>query len=262
MAFSLEHVRDLTGDRKKWLIACFAGFGSLTVWFVLSGWLGVIRAGQVVVTLVVPAIVMVGFWMEARERMAAREVEMGDALELEHVTNRASREFLSNVSHEITPHLELCSLRAEALAVAVDYRHLCPELKVAVPDVMVVTDVHILRQTLHILVGNAVRHGGPRVAIWASSEGGRTQVSVSDDGPGLAPDTEGKVFERHVDLAGRGPHSVVSGLPLARTLGELLGGEMSYRRDSKWAHFSLLLPAEHESRSANRARYELEAGVH
>ncbi len=243
-------------------MACFAAFGSLTVWFVLSGWLGVIRAGQVVVTLVVPAIVMIGFWMEARERIAARMAEMDEALELEHVTNRASREFLSDVSHEITPHLELCSLRAEALAVAVDYRHLSPELKVAVPDVMVVTDVHILRQMLHILVGNAVRHGGPRVAIWASSEGGRTRVSVSDDGPGLAPESEGKVFERYVDLAGRGPHSVISGLPLARTLGELLGGEMSYRRDSKWAHFSLLLPADNENRSANGARYELEAGVH
>jgi signal transduction histidine kinase len=261
VAFSLEEVRVLTVAHKRLAMAGLAVFGTVTSWLVLTGWLGVARASQLLVTLVVPAMVMVGYWVVVRERLQAIEAEMDAAVALETVTNRATAEFLSGVSPDLRAHPELCSLRSEALAVAVAYRELSPELKVAVPDVIAVTDPYILRQVLHLLVGNAIRHGGSRIAIWAAGEDGVMRMSVSDDGPGLAPDSEGRVFERSVDLAWRRPHADGSGLPLARSLAELIGGEITYRRDPTWTHFSIQLPVDSGPRRVNGARVGLEAGV-
>lgn len=249
-------------DRKPEAIAgSLIGFVLLGV--VLSGVLGAARAAQIMVTLIVPASVMVAFWLVARARLLAREDECGTALELERVTNRANGEFLAGVSHELRLHPQLCSLRAEALAVAVDYRDVSPELKVAVPDVVVLTDGHILRQVLHVLVGNAVRHGGTRVAIWASADEGSVRLTVSDDGPGLAPEIGAHVFERYVDLAGNGrrPDPDGVGLSLAQTLVELMGSQITYKRDPSWTHFSIRLPLETDAGRPSRARVPLEAGV-
>ncbi len=243
VAFSLEQVRAMTGGRRRWVPAALAGFGALIVWLVIAGWLGAAAAVQVVLTLVIPAAIMTGYWLLARERIQMREADVDAALELEQISRRSVNELLSSLAHEMTPHPELCSLRAEALAVAVDFRHLCPDLKVAVPDAVILTDPDILRHVLNVLVGNAVRFGGDRVAIWSSSEAGRVRLSVSDDGPGLPEETADRLFERYVDLAGRGPHPRVSGLSLARTLAELIGSELGYRRDPNWTHFSVLLPA-------------------
>ncbi len=237
--------------------------GFVVLGVLLSGVFGGARAAQLLVTLVVPALVMVGFWSVGRVRLLAREAEFETALELEGVINRANGEFLAGVSHELQLHPQLCSLRAEALAVAVDYRNVNPELKVAVPDVVVLTDPHLLRQLLHILVGNAVRHGGSRVAIWASAEAHAVRLTVSDDGPGLVPEIGAHVFERYLDLAsnGRSSRPTGAGLSLVRTLGELMGGQMTYKRDPSWTHFSIRLPLETDSGRLSRARVPLEAGV-
>jgi signal transduction histidine kinase len=261
VAFSLQEARVVTAARKRAALAGLSLFGAVTLWLVLAGWLGVARASQLLATLVLPAIVMIGYWLVVRERIQLVESDMEAAVALEVVTNRATAEFLAGVSSDLRPHPELCSLRAEALAVAVAYRELSPELKVAVPDVVTVTDPHILRQVLHLLVGNAIRHGGSRIAIWAAGDGGVTRLSVSDDGPGLSSAIEGHVFERHVDLAGHRAQADGSGLPLARSLAELIGGEITYRRDATWTHFSIQLPADSGHRRMEDARVELEAGV-
>jgi signal transduction histidine kinase len=192
-----------------------------------------------------------------------REAEFESALEIETITNRASGEFLAGVSHELASHPERCNLRAEALAVAVDYRNVRPDLKVAVPDVVVVTDPHLLRQVLHILVSNAVRHGGGRVAIWAAPEDPEIQLTVSDDGRGLPDEVAARLFDRYVDLAGRGRDSWRggAGLTLAQTLCELVGGRMTYKRDPNWTHFSVRLRVENEAARPSRGLVPLEAGV-
>ena len=76
-------------------------------------------------------------------------------------------------------------MKAEALVVAVEYQDVGADIKVAVPEMVIETDPSIFRQILHLLVGNAIRHGGKRVAIWAVEEGGSMRISVSDDGPGF-----------------------------------------------------------------------------
>lgn len=238
-------------------VACLTGFVVLGA--ALSGQFGVARTAQIVVSLLVPATVMVLYWRVIRARVMEREAE----IDFERVSNRAQAEFLADVSHELVLHPERCSLRAEALAVAVDYRQVGPRLRVAVPDIVVVTDPHLLRHLLHILVGNALRHGGERVAIWGAEDGDWAAMNVSDDGLGLPPEFSGRVFERFVDLGKQtsGVGATGTGLSIARALGDLMGGQMTYRRDATWTHFSFRLPLNVVGERPEPARARLGAGV-
>jgi signal transduction histidine kinase len=218
---------------------------------------------QVLVSFVIPVVVMLLFWRAARKRLLRHEESMTAALRLEQAQNRATAQFLVDVAHELPPHQSRCSARDAALAVAADYREAGADLKVAVPDVEIETDPHILRQILHVLVGNAIRHGGGRVAIWAVSEGHSFRLSVSDDGAGLPPAVEDAVFDRYVDLAGSAGKAGRPGTSLiaARVLGEKIGAELGYRRDTSWSHFSVSLPLEVEVPAADSDLVPLEAGV-
>jgi hypothetical protein len=252
----------LAGHRAA-VILVLSLIGLVVLGIALSGTVGAARTVQIGLNLIVPAIVMILFWQAARTRLRLREAEFEAALELEGVTGRATGQFLASVTHELTPHPERCRLRAEALVVAVDYQDVGADVKVAVPDILVTTDPHLLRQILHILVGNAVRHGGHRVAIWASAEGDAVRLVVSDDGPGLPEEVGDRVFERYVDLAelARTTRRSGSGLAAARTLCELIGGHMGYKRDPSWTHFSIRLPRGSKGSTPSRDRVRLQAGV-
>ena len=237
--------------------------GTVALGIALSRVFGAARTLQVAVNLVVPATVMVLFWLGARTRLLEREVEFETALQLESVANRATGQFLAAVAHELVPHPERCRLRAEALVVAVDYQDVGADLKVAVPDIVVRTDPQLLRQILHVLVGNAIRHGGERVAIWAAVEGDEVRLTVSDDGPGLPEELGNRVFARYVDLAemARTAGRDGSGLAVASALGELIGGQITYKRDPSWTHFSVRLPSGATANDWHPDRVRLQAGV-
>jgi signal transduction histidine kinase len=237
--------------------------GIVALGITVSRVFGAARTLQVAVNLIVPATIMVLFWRAARARLLEREAEFEAAVELEGVANRATGQFLAAVAHELVPHPEQCRLRAEALVVAVDYQDVGADLKVAVPDIVVTTDPQLLRQILHVLVGNAIRHGGERVAIWAAVEGEEVRLTVSDDGPGLPEELSDRVFARYVDLAemARTTSRSGSGLAVASALGELIGGHMSYKRDPSWTHFSVRLPSGTTARKWHSDRVRLQAGV-
>ncbi|MGA8041068.1 MAG: ATP-binding protein [Acidimicrobiia bacterium] len=237
----------------------------LVVLVALAGLLGVARASQIAVTLLVPAGVVGWFWRQARDRIADVErSRLGGGEDVDRVMAKARAELLAGIAHELVLHPERCSLRAETLAVAVDYRFARPELKVAVPDVVMVTDPHLFRYLLHSLVANAVAHGGSRIAIWAETEESSVWIAVSDDGPGVPADLEPRLMERTVDLVGTSDPAMPgsSGLSIARTIGEVLGGQLAYRRDARWTHFSLRLPLGVETgRQPAPSHRPMEAGV-
>ena len=242
-------------------VACLTGF--LVLGAALSSLIGVARTAQIVATLVVPGTVMVLFWRAVRARVIEREEEIEALLDFERVTGRALAEFLADVSHELPVHPEPCSLEAEAMAVAVEYRVVGPRLRVAVPDTVVITDPHLLRQLLHVLVGNALRHGGERVAIWGTADGESATLNVSDDGPGVPPELSGRLFERLLDLGKQSPEVGDSGtgLSIARALADLMGGQITYRRDASWTHFSFRVPLNVLGARPESARARLGAGV-
>ncbi len=236
----------------------------LVVLVVLAGFLGVLRASQIAVTLLIPAGVVGWFWRQAQERVAHLErSRLGGNEQVERMVGKARAELLAGIAHELVLHPERCSLRAETLAVAVDYRFARPDLKVAVPDVVMVTDPHLFRYLLHSLVANAVEHGGSRIAIWAESDESSLWIAVSDDGPGVPSEVEPRLMERTVDLGASDPAMRgSSGLSIARTIGEVLGGQLAYRRDARWTHFSLRLPLGVETgRQLAPSHRPMEAGV-
>lgn len=100
------------------------------------------------------------------------------------------------------------------------------KLSVEAPDdaAMLRGDTKRLRQVMVNLLSNALRHTGKggkvSLSIETSEDGGAT-ISVSDDGEGIAPDRQAKVFERF-ERGVRGGAGL--GLALVKEIIELHGG--------------------------------------
>ena len=78
-------------------------------------------------------------------------------------------------------------------------------LDVAEEPVMVRTDQSLLRRVLYNLIRNALRHTpeGTRIEVRVAA-GPPPSVSVRDDGPGIPPEVEARIFEAFAPGSGRG----------------------------------------------------------
>lgn len=77
------------------------------------------------------------------------------------------------------------------------------------------------------LVGNAVRHAASRVVVRVEATPGGARLAVEDDGPGLPPGAEARVFDPLVQLGpadGARPGSAGLGLSIVRRVAEAHGG--------------------------------------
>ena len=82
-----------------------------------------------------------------------------------------------------------------------------------------------IAEALHVLLDNAWKHaGGREVEIAVTRRGRVIDISVTDCGPGIAPEVLPRIFEREV----RGPHSPGAGLGLsiAQRRAEEMGGHL------------------------------------
>ena len=129
-----------------------------------------------------------------------------------------------------------------ALEVATVVRSLGTEISISnesVADATAFADPLRVRQIVRNLVTNAVRHGAPPVAVCA--EPGR--VIVTDHGAGIPVADRERVFEPYgrsgTDHAAG---SIGLGLAVSRSIADLMGGELSYRRVGAVSIFELKLP--------------------
>lgn len=98
---------------------------------------------------------------------------------------------------------------------------------------------------LHNLVANALVYGEGKVCIAARRQGDAVIVSVSDDGPGIAPDELPHVFERFYRARhGRQQHASGTGLGLAicKAFIEAHGGTIWAESGAQGATISFSLP--------------------
>lgn len=117
-------------------------------------------------------------------------------------------------------------------------------LKITGPDATALADPGRLRQIMRNLITNAVRYGGPTVAIEIVQDVNSVVVSVRDDGVGIPAEARDEIFEPYVSAHDRRgqPASVGLGLTVSRDLARLMGGDLEYRYRNGWSVFELTLP--------------------
>jgi heavy metal sensor kinase len=114
--------------------------------------------------------------------------------------------------------------------------------------VTILADPFLLRQALTNIVHNAVRYSPlkTRIAVRATAGDSHATIEVADEGPGIAPEHQQKVFERfyRVDKARsreQGGHGL--GLAIAKWSVEQQGGRIELESESgKGSVFRILLP--------------------
>ena len=93
-------------------------------------------------------------------------------------------------------------------------------------------DDTLLRQMVGNLLDNAIRHAQPngRVAAVLARTDNRVTLRVTNDGPGIEPANQDRIFERFVRIGESGGTGL--GLSIARWIAEAHGG--SLRLDGSW----------------------------
>ena len=120
---------------------------------------------------------------------------------------------------------------AELLPLA-DARHIDLGLSAARP-LSVSGDAEALRTLLRNLVDNAVRYSGEggRVDVSvedaAGSGGARTELAVTDSGPGIPPEERARVFDRFYRRAGSAPPGSGLGLAIVRAIADAHGATLT-----------------------------------
>lgn len=112
-------------------------------------------------------------------------------------------------------------------------------------ETVIVTDGELVQLVLQNLVGNAVKYGVPgTVRVRASDEGGPVVISVSDDGPGIAPEQIDHIFDAFRRGEGHARPGVGLGLTIASQAAKLLGATLTVESKlGMGSTFALTLPA-------------------
>jgi two-component system sensor histidine kinase KdpD len=109
---------------------------------------------------------------------------------------------------------------------------------------LVPVDGILVEQALVNLLENAAKHTDPpgAVEISARAEGGSIVVEVADEGPGLPPGAEERVFEKFY-RAGSARRGFGLGLPICRAIATAHGGDIrAERREPRGTRFRFALP--------------------
>ncbi len=105
----------------------------------------------------------------------------------------------------------------------------------------VLADPHRLQQMITNLVTNALRHGGPPVAIEVSADDTSVHIDVIDHGPGVPDDIADRMFERFV--TGNPSRGTGLGLFIVCELARAQGGSLHYTRVDGRSVFRVSLPS-------------------
>jgi len=119
-------------------------------------------------------------------------------------------------------------------------------LEIGPSGVRVETDPAMLRTILRNLVGNAIRHAGPRgqVSISCRRRGDRLRISVRDDGDGIPVAHLSRIFDAFGRCGVPGHDDGLGlGLTIVRQTAELLHHPLSVRSvENEGSTFSIELP--------------------
>lgn len=167
-------------------------------------------------------------------------------------------DLLAYARHEATTRVEapvelspLLTMLVDEFKGAAEQEQLRLEVDVE-PGLRVMGHARSLEQAVANLLANAVRFApvGSAIRVNAGEDAGWVWVTVSDDGPGIAPDERDRVFQRYVRIgegeAGR-PHLAGGqgsglGLAIVREIVQAHRGEVSIIDSDIGATFAMWMP--------------------
>ena len=112
-------------------------------------------------------------------------------------------------------------------------------------------DETMMGEMLVNLVDNALRYcpAGCSVTVVIETSGGEAVLAVQDDGPGLPPGEEERVFERFYRVEGTVPSGSGLGLSIVKEVAEVAGGRVAaIRSPGGGLRVEVRLPASAEAR--------------
>jgi two-component system sensor histidine kinase KdpD len=143
----------------------------------------------------------------------------------------------------VDPADAVTSIAARAGAIAVD-RRVITEIEPSLPFIL--ADAGLLDQALFNLVENALVHArvGP-VTLKVRRSGAGVIFEVLDEGPGLPPGEESRIFDRFMRSTAASSGGTGLGLAIVKGFADLMGAgvEGANRADRPGAVFSLTFPA-------------------
>ena len=166
-----------------------------------------------------------------------------DMLAIARIESGMSAIELADIS--LSDAMNRCTAEYEARAEAAEI-----DLKIQgdTTDCRVKADEEALQQILGNLIDNAIKYtpAGGAVTVESHREGGQAVVSVTDTGPGIAPEHHGRLFERfyRVDKArSREVGGTGLGLSIVKHLCQAIGGSIELQSElGHGSTFRVLLP--------------------
>jgi signal transduction histidine kinase len=143
---------------------------------------------------------------------------------------------------------------AERERIAVEHPALTVEG--GIEPVRVTGDPEQLHRALRNLVDNAVRHARRCVTISVAARDGEGQILVGNDGPPIADEDRGRIFDRFVrldDSRSRKDGGAGLGLPIARDIVQAHAGTIAVEDRPDGAAFRIRLPAPARADGAGRS---------
>ncbi len=190
-------------------------------------------------------------------------LDPAEAMELLGLINKDSAE----LSRMVDDLLTAARLEADALKFTYGYVNIRDETEAAIGamvrggarvaingEVTAWADPVRVRQIVRNLVSNAIKHGGETVGVYLETANNQAVITISDNGDGLSPEVEDRLFDRFVHdgteslLMG----SVGLGLSIARSLAQTMGGEIRFVRASGWTNFEVSVPLRDPSSPGQR----------
>jgi signal transduction histidine kinase len=116
------------------------------------------------------------------------------------------------------------------------------ELRTPPEPVIASADPERVRQVIRILLDNALTHTpeGTKVTVTTYSANRRAELTVSDDGPGIPPRVQSRIFERFYTADSAGGSGL--GLAIARELAQRMQGGIAIASSKRFTAFTLDLP--------------------
>lgn len=142
----------------------------------------------------------------------------------------------------ITPELEVFPLQEVLDRIVAE--HADGRVKASATTLQMSTDSVLLERLLRNLVGNAVKHGGGAARIEVRALGGVVEVAVVDDGPGIAPEDQERIFDEFVRVDKTANASGLGlGLAIVKRIADLLNLPLELRSaPGEGARFAVRVP--------------------